>query len=166
MNMFSSKPAQPVQRTTNPEELKKKAIDFLNKNYKRMNPGQHVGKYGIYDEVVYMLEPDSINGMKRVESVGSNGSITTFAPDGSKIPDSERQYQTRVKYIDKNGKEVKKENQYNYLDKDRDKIDSAIWYREGSLFSSNSASDAVLGGTRRRKSRLRKSTRRQRKSRR
>jgi hypothetical protein len=161
--MFKSKPAQPVQRTTDPELLKQKAIEFLDKHYKRIKPGEYVGKYGVSEEVVYMLEPDSINGIKRLEGAG-DGSIIYYTPDGSKIPNSEKQYRSRVKYTDKNGKEVNTNDVLNYLDKDRDKIDSAIWYREGKLFATNSASNAVLGGTRRRKSR--RNRRRQRKSRR
>ena len=145
--MFSSKPDQPVQRTTDPVLLKQKAIDFLNKNYTKYNPSEGL------PEVFYMLEPNSINGMKRIS-----------------MPPRHRNFDNVTKQYTSTFSEVSYKNLSDgklhepVITRITINQSDPIWYRNSSLFS-KSASDAVLGGTRKRRNSRRKS-RKQRKSRR
>jgi hypothetical protein len=141
--MFKSKPSQPVQRTTNPILLAQKATAFLDKNYTRYDPN------GGLPEIFYMLEPNSINGMKKISMPARHRSFDNVAKIYT-TPFSE------VTYKNLSDGEIHKPNMIPLTVK----LSEPIWYRNINVFG-NSASDAVLGGTRRRKS-----TRRQRKSRR
>ena len=130
--MFKSKP---VQRTKNRKLLRQKAIEFLDKNYTRVKPGETVP----YD--FYMLEKRSINGMKKVRCQGNYREKIKGEP-------TKTLFDATITYHHFNGKP----NNHNYkkiiVD---DKILQPIWYRKFSAIG-KSASDAVLGGTRRRKS--------------
>ena len=132
MNMFKSKP---VQRTKNKKLLRQKAVEFLDKNYTRVKPGETVP----YD--FYMLEKRSINGMKKVRCEGKDR-------DKIKGEPTKTLFNARITYKHFNGKS----NKHNYkkiiVD---DEILQPIWYRYMSA-TGKSASDAVLGGrkTRRR----------------
>ena len=140
--MFNSKP---VQRTTDPVLLRQKAIEFLNKNYTRAKT-----MYEIPDDF-YMLEPKSINGMKKLRCQGKDKENIEGQPTKNLLNAS-------VTY-----KKISDGESYSRYEKiilDNANLEP-MWYRTISMFG-NSASDAVLGGTRRRKSRQRKT--RQRKS--
>ena len=137
--MFSSKP---VVRTTDPVLLKQKAIAFLDKNYTRVKTG-----YEVPDDF-YMLEPKSINGMKKLRCQGKDRELIKGQP--KKIFYASFSYD--------NLSDGKTSSGYEKLIVNNGLPDEPIWYRKISMFG-NSASDAVLGGTRRRKYR-----RRQRKS--
>ena len=139
--MFSSKP---VQRTTDPALLKQKAIEFLDKNYTRVKPGEAVP----YD--FYMLEPKSINGMKKIRCEGKDR-----YPDPST---NTSKFNATVTYKNFDGSNNNPQFETIIIDEARR---NPIWYRNMSMFG-NSASDAILGGTRRRKSR--RNRRKQRKS--
>ena len=146
--MFSSKP---VVRTTDPVLLRQKAIEFLDKNYTRLKNGDTSKKE------FYMLEPNSINGMKRVEAyemfIPKDAQGVVMNPMDIKLID--KQYKCQDIYTDKNGNvQVKNAIRYIYKRPDNDD-DKAMWSRIMSgLIVGKSARDAVLGG-RRRKSRRR-----------
>jgi hypothetical protein len=150
MNFFKKK-TEPKERTKDPGQLLMKAMDFLKNNgYHILMPGKDP------EPVFYMLELNSINGMKRVEfnKNDKNSTINT----ASWIPKHMRTIKTTVKYTDKNGNKVQKE-EMKFYDNFRNKLGFAMWYRHSGYFG-KSASTAVLGG---RKSRRRK-TRRHRKN--
>jgi hypothetical protein len=139
--MFSSKP---VVRTTDPVLLEQKAIAFLDKNYTRAKTG-----YEVPDDF-YMLEPKSINGMKKLRCQGK---------DKENIKNQPKTLFYAAFSYDKlsDGTTI---SGYEKLIVNNGLPDEPIWYRIMSgIIVGNSARNAVLGGTRRRKSR-----RRQRKS--
>lgn len=135
MNMFCSH----AERTTNVCDLKQKAIAFLNEHYTRYNPQETPD----LPENFYMLEPRSINGMKKI-----------YMPFSGRADDDD----IDVTYYNlSDGKLHEPVKRHFVVYKEYD----PIWYRKFSAFG-NSAKNAVLGGVKPR----RKSRRRQRKTRR
>jgi hypothetical protein len=143
--MFSSKPV----RTTDPVLLRQKAIEFLDKNYTRVKPGQPL------PTTFYMLEPRSINGMTKIEMLPNFTNTIVFGH----------------KYTSKNATSIftnlsdgETHQPMNVIKNvDLDDVNNPVWTRTISMFG-NSASDAVLGGTRRRQRKSRRNRRRQRKT--
>jgi hypothetical protein len=118
------------ERTTNVCDLKQKAIEFLNKHYIRYDPK----KTPELPENFYMLEPRSINGMKKI-----------YMPYSGRENDDDIDVTYRNLSDGKLHEPVKRSFRI-YKETD------PIWYRKISIFG-NSASKAVLGGTRRRNKR-------------
>ena len=118
--MFSSQ----AERTTDREELKRKAIEFLQKHYIRYNPKDEL------PENFYMLEPNSNNGMKKI-----------YMPKRGRELDDD----IHVMYNNLSDGKIHQPVVTEYrIWKDID----PIWYRKISIFG-NSARKAVLGGTKR-----------------
>ena len=129
--MFSSK----AERTTDREELKKKAIDFLDKHYIRYNPKDEL------PENFYMLESNSINGMKKI-----------YMPKSGREMDED----IHVMYNNLTDGKMHKPVVTEYrIWKNID----PIWYRKISIFG-NSARKAVLGGKHKKTRRRHRKTRR------
>jgi hypothetical protein len=147
-NPFSSKPVQPVQRTTDPDILKQKAIDFLDKNYSRIK-----NRYESILPTIYMLESKSINGIKRVEPKFNTTRIINKTDHNDKY--EEKVWDARVTYTDTLGNKYDKTETITPFPRYKDiKPDNnVLWTRLfGTGVGKSSASDVVLGG-RRRKSR-------------
>jgi hypothetical protein len=129
-------PKKPVPRTAiNTPALEQKAIAFLDKNYTRLKATDKIGN------VIYMLEPKSINGIKRIGSLASQR--TQVSPTVTTIKRPVIEYTIINKY----GKEEVISENFDITITDKD----IKWYR---LFGTGtSAIDAVFGGKSRNKSR-------------
>ena len=136
--MLRTFPTPAVPRTPiNSPALRQKAIAFLDKNYKRLNPTE-------VQDTIYMLEPKSINGMKKIRSQASQRKHDDYFRATTVT-------QPIIDYkINRNGKEEV----YKDFPRSISIPDKEIkWYR---LFGfGTSAIDAELGGKTRRKSRSR-----------
>jgi len=126
--MFCSEP----ERTTEREELKKKAIEFLEKHYTRYDPKNEL------PENFYMLEPNSINGMKKI-----------YMPKSGRETDED----IHVMYNNLSNGKIHEPVITEY--RIWEKIEP-IWYRKISIFG-NSARNAILGGKRKTRRKHRKS---------
>ena len=141
-NPFKKK-TQSKERTTNPGQLLLKALDFLKDNhYHILMPRKDP------EPIFYMLDLNSINGMKRVEfDINDKTKLIDKNDDGEPLDRDEKIIKTKVKYIDKDGKKVEKE-EFKFYDNLRLNIGYAMFYRHSGYFG-KSASTAVLGGTKR-----------------
>ena len=109
-------------------ELKRKAREFLDKNYTKLKPGQYIAS-----QFMYILEPKSINGMAKFEYVprDSNNTGTHYAGVKS--------------YTTLNNK-PNRDDVYDPIPI----ADLEVWYRSFSAIG-NSASSKRFGGRRRTK---------------
>ena len=126
-------------KRTDPDLLKQKAIEFLDKNYTRVKPGEPL------PDTFYMLEPMSNNGMTKINMPSMHTDM--IVP----LHKYTSKYATSVYKNLSDGETHQPINVIKNID--LDDINNPVWYRSIAAFGE---SDAILGGRRKSKRKYKK----------